>query len=434
MASAGEKAKRLNVLFIIADDLNCHLGCYGNKTVKSPNIDRIASLGVRFERAYCQYALCNPSRSSFLSGRRPETTGVVGQVDAVRDKLPRAIFLPQLFRENAWFVAGAGKVFHSPKQNDAKSWDVYEDRPSDDPQEIAAIKRRYDNPPDKRTPDWAMLDGTGDKTMDGRTATRIAELMRDNVKQGKLFFLAAGFKKPHLPWAVPRTYFELYPAGRVTAPVESPLKGVPAIALMTELTPSPAPKSRTEAMAAYYAAISFADSQVGRLLKQLDDLNLWDTTIVVLIGDNGFHLGDHEGLWSKLTNFEEAARVPMIVVAPGFGRGTTSSRPVELLDLFPTLAELCGLARPDGIEGASLVPLLRRPDASWDRPAHTLVYHKEVRGNSVRTERWRLTEWDDGGQGTELYDHDNDPGECNNLANDPSQRRRVEELRKLLKR
>jgi len=430
---AAETTSRLNVLFIIADDLNCHLGCYGKKEVKSPNIDRLASLGVRFDRAYCQYALCNPSRASFLSGRRPETTGVTDQDAAVRENLPDAVLLPQLFRENACFTAGIGKVFHSPKLNDAKSWDVYEDQQSQEPQEIAAINRRYANPVDKRTPDWMMLDGSGEKTMDGRTARRVGELMAEKTRQAQPFLLVAGFKKPHLPWAVPKIYFNLYPEGSVKVPTDPPLRLVPPIALMTELTPSPPPKSRTEALTAYFAAISCADAHVGLLLKQLDELKLWDTTVVALIGDNGFHLGDHDGLWSKLTNFEQAARVPLIIVAPGCGRGKTCARPVELIDLFPTLAELCGLARPGGLEGTSLVPLLTHPDAPWDRAAHTLAFHKDVCGKSVRTERWRLTEWDKGKQGTELYDHEKDPDECTNLADDPAHAKTVQELRRLLK-
>ncbi len=432
-ARAAEPAKRLNVLFIIADDLNCHLGCYGKKDVKSPHIDRLASLGVRFDRAYCQYALCNPSRASFLSGRRPETTGVTDQATVVRDQLPNAVFMAQLFRQNAWFTAGIGKVFHGVKHSDAKSWDVYEDRESQDPQEMAAIKRRYANPVDQRTPDWMVLDGSGAKTMDGQTSRRVAELMGEKAKQGKPFFLAAGFKKPHLPWAVPKDFFNRYPEGSIALPPEPPLHRVPPIALMTELTPSPPPKSRTEALTAYFAAISFADAQIGLLLKQLDELKLWDTTVVVLIGDNGFHLGDHDGLWSKQTNFEQAARVPLIIVAPGCSRDKTCARPVELIDLFPTLAELCGLARPEGLEGSSLVPLLKRPEASWDRPAHTMVFHKDVCGKSVRTDRWRLTEWDKGKHGTELYDHEKDPNEYTNLADDPAYAKIVQDLRRLLK-
>ncbi len=430
---AAETTSRLNVLFIIADDLSCRLGCYGQQEVKSPNIDRLASLGVRFDRAYCQYALCNPSPSSFLSGRRPETTGVTDQNAAVRNKLPNAVLLPQLFRENACFTAGFGKVFHTAKLNDAKSWDVYEDLASEEPQEVAAIKRRYANPADQRTPDWMMMDGSGEKTMDGRNARRVAELMAEKTRQAQPFFLVAGFKKPHLPWAVPKIYFNLYPEGSINAPKDPSLRLVPPIALMTELTPSPPPKSRTEALTAYSAAISFADAQVGLLLKQLDEFKLWDTTVVVMMGDNGFHLGDHDGLWSKLTNFEQAARVPLIIVAPGCSRGQTCARLVELIDLFPTLAELCGLARPEGLEGVSLLPLLTHPDASWDRPAYTLAIHNDVYGKSVRTERWRLTEWDNGKQGTELYDHETDPDECSNLADDPAHAKTVQQLRRLLK-
>jgi uncharacterized sulfatase len=206
------------------------------------------------------------------------------------------------------------------------------------------------------------------------------------------------------------------------------------IALMTELTGNPPPRSRTEAMAAYYACISFMDAQVGVLLDTLDRLKLWDNTIVVLLSDNGYHLGDHNGLWAKLTNFEQASHIPLLIAAPGHGKGKVSSRTVELLDIYPTLAELCALEKPARLEGRSLVPLLKQADAPWEKSAHTMVYHKDVLGKSVRTARWRYTEWEGGKQGVELYDHERDPDEYDNRAGDPKFSETVAEMRRLLLR
>jgi len=433
-ARAGEAGRKLNVLCIVVDDLNNDLGCYGHAVVKSPNIDRLADRGVRFDRAYCQYALCAPSRWSFLSGLRPETTGIFDFQTLLRSRMPNVVFLPQLFRQNGYFTAGMGKIFHDMRQSDAKiSWDVYEDKMGEDAQEAAAVKKRYSYPQGKRPFEWTKLDGSGEKTRDGITARGIAKFMEDKAKAGKPFFVAAGFHNPHLPWTAPAKYFDLYPPERIPNPKAPPLKNIPAIALMTELTGNPAPRSRTEAMAAYYACISFMDAQVGVLLDTLDRLQLWDDTIVVLISDHGYHLGDHNGLWAKLTVFEQAARVPCIIAAPGHGKGKSSSRIVELVDILPTLAELCGLKKPARLEGKSLVPLLKQGNAPWDRPAYIMVHHHGALGKSVRTSRWRYTEWDDGKKGAELYDHDRDPGEYDNLARNPAHAGAIGELKQLLR-
>src|SRR5436190_11805317 len=254
--SAAEHARKPNVLLIVVDDLNNDLGCFGNRVVQSPHIDRIAAQGVRFERAYCQYALCAPSRWSFLSGLRPETTGIFEFKTLLRSRIPDVVFLPQLFRQNGYYTAGMGKVFHDMRQSDAeKSWDVYQDRMGDDPQEAAAVKKRYSYREGERPFEWTRLDGPEEKTRDGITARKIARLMEEQTKEGKPFFLAAGFHKPHLPWTAPGKYFNLYPPERVPTPKDPPLRDVPAIALMTELTGNPPPRSRAEAMAAYYACV-----------------------------------------------------------------------------------------------------------------------------------------------------------------------------------
>lgn len=390
---------------------------------------------LRFERAYCQYALCAPSRWSFLSGLRPEMTRIFEFKTLLRDRIPDVVFLPQLFRQNGYYTAGMGKVFHDQRQSDSeKSWDVYQDRMGDDPQEAAAVKKRYSYREGERPFEWTRLDGPEEKTRDGITARTIAKWMEEKTKEGKPFFLAAGFHKPHLPWTAPGKYFDLYPVERIPRPHDPPLKDVPAIALMTELTGNPPPRSRTEAIAAYYACISFMDAQVGMLLETMDRLKLWDNTIVLLFSDHGYHLGDHDGLWAKLTNFEQAARSPLLIAAPGYGKGKACSRIVEFVDIYPTVADLCALEKPARLEGQSLVPLLKQGDAAWEKPARTMVYHKDVLGKSVRTERWRYTEWDGGQQGVELYDHERDPGEYQNLARDPNYAAAAAEMKRLLRR
>jgi iduronate 2-sulfatase len=430
--NSARPAKRLNVLLIVVDDLNTDLGCYGATAVHSPNIDRLAKRGVRFERAYCQYALCAPSRSSFLSGLRPQSTGIFDLQTLLRPKLPEVVFLPQLFREHGYFTAGMGKVFHNERQSDReKSWDFYQDKMGADEQEAAAVKERYSHPEGQRpfTP-WTQLAGPEEHTRDGATSRRIAQHVAQCARDGQPFFVAAGFHKPHLPWTAPTRYFDLYRNRQIVEPHDPQVRGIPAIALMTELSGNP-PPPRAEAIATYYACISFMDAQVGALLDALDREQLWDETVVALLSDHGYHLGDHQGLWAKLTVFDRGCRVPLVIAAPGHAQGASSPRTVELIDVYPTLAELCGLTPPSKLEGHSLVPLLARPDAPWDRPAHSLVHHQGLIGRTVCNERWRYTEWDDG-KSHELYDHHTDPGEYHNLADEPHQAATLAEMKRLL--
>jgi uncharacterized sulfatase len=426
--------RKPNVLFISIDDLNNDLGCYGHPVVKSPNIDRLAARGVRFDRAYTQYPLCNPSRASLLSGRSPETTRIFELQTAPRKAMPDAVFLPQLFRQHGYFTARYGKVYHDGR-DDQLSWDVSSDPPFGDEQEREADRRRFSKPAGTRTADWMPLDTPDEQMRDGYTARAIARLMEEQTQAGKPFFLAAGFHKPHLPWGTPKKYFTMYAPERLTPLPDEPMKNIPPIALLTDIGTAPQPSSRSAAMAAYYATISFMDAQVGVLLAVMDRLRLWENTIVVLFSDHGFHLGDHGGLWAKLTLFEQSARVPLIIAAPRHhSAGQVSPRTVELLDVYPTLVNLCGLPRPAGLEGHSLVPLLRKPRTAWDRPARTMVFRQGMEGHTVRTERWRYTEWENGKQGTELYDHQTDPHEFNNLAHDPRHTKRLAEMRRLLSR
>lgn len=414
---------RPNVLLIIIDDLNTSLGCYGNDRVQSPNIDRLAARGVRFDRAYCQYPLCNPSRVSLLSGRRPETTGVYALDTAARTSLPGAIMLPQYFRQLGHYSAGAGKVYHNAKLSDAASWDFYEDGASEDPEEKAAIDARYGGGDGR--PRSQPLTSDGARTRDGKNARTIARLIEEKATAGQPFFLAAGFHKPHLPWTAPQKFFDQYPVSGLVPAAEPALRDVPPIALQTELAGFAQPDSRAEAIQGYYACISFTDELVGRLLDELDRLKLWDNTLVVLMGDNGFHLGDHGGLWAKLSAFDASTRVPLLLAGAGVPAGRVVNTPVELLDIYPTLVALAGGNAPAGLEGSSLVPLLHGAAPGNWRPATSLVYHYDasrkldVVGRTVIADRWRYTEWAGGAAGREFYWRPDDPEEYHNVLGNP---------------
>ncbi len=418
--AAAVASTRPNVLFLVVDDLNNHLGCYGNRTVQSPHIDRIAARGVRFERAHAQYPLCNPSRVSFLSGRRPETTGVYILGTPLRTALPDAISLHQFFRQQGYYTAGAGKIAHSNRTNDRESWDFYEDGAGEDDEEKAAIKARYGGGDGR--PAWHVLTSDGAKTRDGLNARTIRRLIAEKSAGGTPFFLGLGLHKPHLPWTAPKEFFDLYPPGSVTAPADPAMRDIPPIALQTELSGFSQPSSRAEAIRAYYACISFIDAQIGLVLDELDRRDLTRNTLIVFFSDHGFHLGDHGGLWAKLSAFDAATRVPLLLAGPGVPAGRVVRAPVELIDVYPTLVDLAGLPTPLGLEGRSLRPLFDRPDAL--RHAYSLVYHydvagrRDIAGRTVIGAQWRYTEWDSGAAGRELYWHADDPEEYRNRAAD----------------
>ncbi|ODU00977.1 MAG: iduronate-2-sulfatase [Planctomycetes bacterium SCN 63-9] len=444
---AAASQDRPNVLLITVDDMNADLGCYGHPLVKSPNIDRLAARGVRFDRAYCQFPLCNPSRVSFLTGLRPDTTRVFDlQTDFRKSTMPDVVTLPQLFMKAGYFTARVGKIFHygvpgdigTNGLDDAASWNQRfnpsgRDRTEQDKLKILSPVKRIGS-------SMTVLEAEGkdEEQTDGMTATRAISLMEEHA--GKPFFIAAGFFRPHCPYIAPKAYFEPYPLDKITMPSEPPGHLDTLLpATKGSTVPYPyfgvTPDTAREAKRAYYATISFADAQVGRLLDALDRLKLSDRTIVVFLSDHGYHLAEH-GLWMKQSLFEESARVPLIIAAPGKtkGKGKMSPRTVELLDLYPTLAGLAGLKPPANLQGASLEPLLANPSAEWKRPAFVQVSRNDFSGHSVRTERWRYIEWDNGKRGTELYDEVADPHEFHNLANDPAQARVVEELRALIRK
>ena len=418
-------ARAPNVVFVAVDDLRPLLGGYG-APAKTPNLDALLADGARFEHAYCQQSVCGPSRASLLTGRRPESTGVHRNVQHFRDALPSVLTLPQFFKQHGWVTESLAKVFHVGYE-DHQSWSVREWFPD---------TMGYDD----TGPSMSAPDVPDERLQDGQVAAHaVAELwhLRDRP-----FFLAIGFSKPHLPFNPPRRYWDLYPEGELPlANNPQPPDGVPAIALtdsgelrgfsdIPKQGPIPEAKAR-ELVRGYYASVSFMDAQIGKVLRALDETGLRERTIVVVWGDHGFHLGEH-GLWCKSTNFEVAARAPLIVRAPGRRRGVRIDALVELVDVYPTLAELAGLPRPEGLEGTSFAPLLDDPDRPWKSAAFTEHPRSlgEVMGRSMRTARFRYTEWAHGAEviGRELYDHERDPEENVNIATRPDSAATVAEL------
>lgn len=452
-ADAGSSDQR-SVLFIVADDLNVALGSYGAyPTAHTPNLDRLAAEGVRFDRAYAQHPVCNPSRASFLSGLRPETTQVLHNYQELRHVVGDAVMLPEYFRQHGYFTARVGKVAHG-RYEDSVNWDISENarrRPNDQYLPGADHSAVRDNSwadgsddgmsradvfaPHGRTGGlpltWRATDELEEETPDGRTARRVIELLREHGDEP--FFIAAGFHKPHQPWVAPASFFEQHPISGVELPQEPAddredipvpaLVGYPDDALHSD-------DQKRQAIAAYHATVTMIDHQVGLLLEALSELGLEESTIVVFVSDHGFHLGEHLGMWRKQSQFEESTRVPLIVRAPGIDGGTTSMGLVELVDLYPTLADLSGLPAPVGLEGTSFQPLLADPDRNWksaifsrsDRFSRPDRQHVTA-GLSVRTDRYRYTEWTPASGGdeveAELYDLEADPREFDNLSQDP---------------
>jgi arylsulfatase A-like enzyme len=442
-------AGKYNVLFLPVDDLKPLLGCYGATQVKTPNIDALAKRGMRFTRAYCQQAVCAPSRASLMTGRRPDSTGVYDLVTHFRKALPDAVTLSQRFKDAGYFAASVGKIYH-PGLDDAPSWSVPNDY---------KLAGRYFDPNLLKEPreeaeaalvrgrSFEIADCADDELPDGKIANHAIDLLRAN--KDRRFFIAAGFMRPHLPFVAPRKYYDLYPLDQIKlADNPAPPKDAPKIALhnsaelrsYTDIPKKNQPigdaKAR-ELIRGYYASTTFVDAQIGRVMAELDRLGLADSTIVILWGDHGYHLGDH-GVWTKHTNFEEATRAPLILLVPGMKHpGAACDALVEFVDVYPTLCELAGLSTPAGLEGASFAPLLDDPTRPFKQAAFSQFPRgKNIMGRSIRTPRYRCTEWQDkSGHPTarELYDHDVDPEENTNLANRPENRDLVDKLSAQLK-
>lgn len=439
LASA-QGPKRPNILFLAVDDLRPELGCYGFPGVKSPNMDRLAKQGVLFTRAYCQQAVCSPSRTSVLTGARPDTTKVWDLVTHFRDAMPNVVTLPEHFKKNGYFVQGMGKIFH-PGYDDKQSWSVPWQTPkaptyAKNYTKDANLTTAKDEETDSKTKDGPPYE-SGDVPDNFYKDGMVADLAVDTLKKmkGKTepFFLAVGFAKPHLPFVSPKKYWDLYdPAKIPMAPNPYRPDGAPDYALTNsnELRnyfgmPAKGPmgeKIARELKHGYYASISYTDAQIGKVLDELDRQGLTQNTVIVLWGDHGWKLGEH-GEWAKHSNVENDTNVTLMFSAPGLKTaGSKSSALVEFVDIYPTLANLAGLPLPAHLEGSSLKPLLEDPKRKW-KPAAFSQYPrgKKIMGYSMRTERYRLTVWLDREDhskilDTELYDHSKDPQENVNIA------------------
>jgi arylsulfatase A-like enzyme len=521
------ETNRLNVLFLISDDLRCELGCYGSKLAKTPNIDKLAADGVRFDRAYCQFPLCNPSRSSMLTSHRPTSTGILGNRGFFRDRHPDYVSLPQLFQTNGYPTLRAGKIFHggiddtdawteggelrgaAAEANAAQLNDVLaaqlplpatqewgegwgeglfrkssDDNPAPSALQAkllltpalssiawrrggwpAPVSRAVSNPtppstreffrsdelifaqyqlpnnrPDRdgdaqmtqaqRSDRYLLLSGSGEGHPENAIANRTIAFM-ERFKD-KPFFIACGFSKPHSPPTAPQRFYDQWTVDSIPLPTNfAPRPTVPEGFPRLSIRPRNAdlfigrdatPQAAKEMIRAYDASVSWMDWNIGRVIEALDRLKLREKTIIVFWGDHGYQLGER-GKWSKAGSlFEQGDRLPLIVIAPGAkGNGKVCPRIVESLDIYPTLAELCGLPAPKGTEGRSVVPLLKDPGAKWDHPAFTVWSEdgRTLQGVAVRTERWRYAEFDGGKGGAMLFDEQNDPEELKNLADDP---------------
>jgi arylsulfatase A-like enzyme len=429
-SSAGQ-AKKMNVLFIASDDMRPDLGCYGHNVVRSPNIDRLAKKGVRFDLAYCQFPLCNPSRTSLLTGRHPTTTNVLDNLAHFRDLHPDFVTLPQLFRSLGYVTVRIGKIFHGTLDV-AQSWsEGGEPRKERKP---VNTKERI-----KNSDRIVVLDGDGESHADYKTAETTIAALRQH--KDRPFFIACGFTRPHSPPTAPKKFLDIVDAAKIELPRNfAPRPTVPAGFPPACLTPNgdlfiqrdaSAAQAR-EMIAAYWASIAWTDWNVGRVLDELERLGLADNTIVIFWGDHGYHLGEF-GKWAKHGSlFEIGTRVPLIVYHPAArGNGQSSQRPVQSLDLYPTLCELCTLPTPNGLEGHSLRPLLDDPNARWEHAAFSVYGNaKKLIGTAVRTERFRYVEYDAGAM---LFDHDNDPLELRNLADEPAHQQTRMRLSKRLR-
>ncbi|GAB4171006.1 MAG: sulfatase [Terrimicrobiaceae bacterium] len=453
--------RRPNVLFLAVDDLRPAIAAAGDPLAITPNLDRLVQSGVMFANAYCQQAVCHPSRASLLTGVRPDTSGIYDLVTPIRDKLPDVVTLPQLFRQSGYHVVGRGKIFHG-KLDDPASWDSA-------PSEGRTLKGKLYALPENRQPETPIEEGkprtrgpayeradVADNTYpDGILADEAVELLKTLSKNRQPFFLAVGFLKPHLPFCAPAKYWDLYDREKLWPP---PTRCIPPG--VPEWTSQPGwelrnayqiPNGQGEPLYedfektlrhGYYACVSYVDAQIGRVLDALEAEGLDESTVVVLWGDHGYHVGDM-GTWCKHTNYEVAVHAPLMMRAPGYRGGQVVKRPVEFLDIYPTLAELCHLKVPEHLEGQSLVPLLQDPNSTATSGLAFSQYprgnkEKPLMGYSVRKEQWRYTEWirTDAGQVVfrELYDLEGDPHVTRNLAGDPALKPIVEQLSKLLNR
>jgi len=453
MADQEGTKRKPNVLFISVDDLSCALGCYGDLIAKTPNIDRLAASGVRFDRAYNQLPLCNPTRASLMTGLRPDQIKVYDLDRHFRDELPDVVTLPQAFQQAGYFTARVGKIYHynvpaaigTDGNDDPVSWHLAVNPKGRDTENEERIFNAQPARKISAALSWLADDGEDREQTDGMIATEAIRILEQNRDQP--FFLGVGFFRPHTPYVAPKKYFDLYPVSQLRLPYapDGDRDDIPTAAFAHNCPVSHYNLDEAtllQATQAYYACVSFVDTQIGRLLDTLQRLGLAHNTIVVLWSDHGYHLGEHGGIWQKRTLFEQSARAPLIIWAPGrTGNGSDCRRIVEFVDIYPTLAQLAGIDAPVNLAGRDLTPLLDDPLGDWNGYAVTQILRpaddrlrQPVMGRSIRTERYRYTEWGEGTHGFELYDHQADPLEFHNLAIEPDNRavEVIERLRPLL--
>lgn len=436
----------MNVLFIAVDDLRPELGCYGNSGVISPNIDQLALEGLLFERAYCQQAVCSPSRTSLLTGLRPDSTHVYDLQTHFRSNLPDVVTLPQYFKQNGYHTEWWGKIFHAALL-DSISWTTQGMRyePEDNWRAYVSEENiQIANNNKGSGPSFENVNVPDNAYPDGKIADSAIEALIRLKKKDQPFFLAVGFYKPHLPFNAPKKYWDLYNPEDIELPEHMyPPENVPEIALTNwgELRSySDIPKEGNltteksiQMIHGYRASVSYADAQVGRLLQALKNQGLDDNTLVILWGDHGWKLGEY-GDWAKHTNFEIDARVPLIVRVPGMkSEGKKTEALVELVDLYPTLCEIAGLSMPEHLQGISFAPLLNNSDLAWKKEAFSQYPRGQVMGYSMRTERYRFTRWQKikdpaDVEAFELYDLHIDPNALVNIAGHPQNKEVIDEL------
>jgi iduronate 2-sulfatase len=471
-AAAVRAADRPNILFIAVDDLRPEFGAYGASYIKSPNLDRIAKAGITFNRAYCQQAVCSPTRSSLMTGTRPDTTKVWDLVTHFRTALPDVVTLGQHFKNNGYFVQGMGKIYHGG-YDDPQTWSVpwqtpraqaygrpenlalnqrqFAEQPQGPTPKKKAAKQKRENDtskaPGSRGPAFEGADVPDNTFQDGKVAELAVETLRSLKNKSAPFFLAVGFVKPHLPFVAPKKYWDLYDRTKIQLapnkfrPKDAPdyaigpggemraYHGIPAGSIPDDLA--------RELKHGYYAAISYMDAQVGKVLDELNRLRLSQNTIVILWGDHGWKLGEHDA-WCKHTNCENDTNAPLLLAVPGMKHaGTRTNALVEFVDIYPTLSELAGLPLPAHLEGRSFKPLLENPTRAWKTAAFSQYPRgnagQQLMGYSMRTDRYRFTGWvhrNDHSKidAIELYDHAVDPQENTNIAARPENKALVEKL------
>ncbi|MDD4777611.1 MAG: sulfatase [Fermentimonas sp.] len=462
--------KPINILMILVDDLKPNLGCYGDETAISPNIDRLAQMGVRFGRAYCNQAVSVASRYNLLTGARSTTSGLYDFGTQLREVYPDGITLPQFFMQNGYHTEAIGKVFHVGHGNtdDKASWSIphHQDKlieyllPESTDRQLTREEALFENtrlqfPQTQigrlpRGTAWEAPDVVDDAYADGRVARQAIYRLRElNKNPDHPFFMAVGFVRPHLPFSAPKKYWDLYDPEILPMPeYEKDPENAPHMAIkrggeIDQFKPIPAGQyvyddSLTRKLIhGYYASMSYMDAQLGRVLDELERLDMLENTIIVLWGDHGWHLGDH-GYWTKHTNYEQANRIPLIIVAPSTAiPGESTDQFAETVDIYPTLTELTGFGKPDTpqpIDGMSLIPVLKDPEVILKDHAYHAYPHGEYLGRAIRTERYRLVEWKNRMNPSdvvyELYDYNNDPLETRNVADQNPEA--VENLKKIL--